>query len=520
MEAEEHYCIPPLSRIDLARILTLIRRRKYFVLHAPRQTGKTSTLKALADTLNSSGDYHCVYVNVEAARPAGQDVHRAMRAVLAQISQRALFMLEDGFVDRTRQHVLEAEGGDVALNSTLREWARAAERPLVLLIDEIDTLVGDSLLSVLRQLRAGYDMRPNGFPQSVILCGVRDVRDYRVHSKSQGIETNTGSAFNIKAKSLRLGDFAKAEVRSLLGQHAAESGQEFESAAVERIWEFTNGQPWLVNALAYEACFEDEAGCDRSQPVTAATIRRAKETLILNRVTHLDQLAAKLHDERVRRVVEPLLEGSVETDSFDEDLAYVRDLGLIARDDPVRIANAIYREVIPRQLTSVLQSRLASVIQPATYVRTDGLLNLVRLMGRFQRFFRDHSTHWVKRFGYREAGPQLILQAFLQRLVNSSGHIEREYGLGRLRTDLVVFWPMRNGPMARYVIECKVLRPDRGTKSVVTEGLQQTARYMDASGAGEGHLVIFELRPGKSWAEQIYHRTESVSGMPIHVWGA
>ena len=53
-------------------------------------------------------------------------------------------------------------------------------------------------------------------------------------------------------------------------------------------------------------------------------------------------------------------------------------------------------------------------------------------------FFREHSEHWIKRFAYREAGPQLLLQAFLQRIVNSGGRIEREYGLGKMRTDLLI----------------------------------------------------------------------------------
>ena len=146
-------------------------------------------------------------------------------------------------------------------------WARhscagsgASHIPLVLLIDEIDSLVGDSLISVLRQLRANYDRRPSHFPQSVILCGVRDVRDYQVYSSREGTHVKGGSAFNIKAESLRLGDFSEGEVRQLLAQHTAERGQAFEACAVERIWTLTCGQPWLVNALAYEACFRAATG--------------------------------------------------------------------------------------------------------------------------------------------------------------------------------------------------------------------------------------------------------------------
>ena len=125
VRADRHYQIAPLSRIDLEEVLGLIRDEKYFVLHAPRQIGKTSAL------------------------------------------------------------------------------------------------VGDTLLSVLRQLRTGYVDRPRRFPHSIILCGLRDVRDYRIHSSAENRLVLGGSAFNIKSESLRLGDFTEQETRALTAQHTA-----------------------------------------------------------------------------------------------------------------------------------------------------------------------------------------------------------------------------------------------------------------------------------------------------------
>ena len=187
VRADEHYCIPPLERIDLDEVLDLVRSKKYFVLHAPRQTGKTSALLALRDLLNSgaAGDYRCVYANFEVGQAAREDTARAMRPLLGELARRARITLGDETPDGLRGAALETEGADGALVDVLSRWAEADPRPLVLLIDEIDTLVGDTLLSVLRQLRAGYDERPERFPHSVVLCGVRDVRDYRIHSTAQ-----------------------------------------------------------------------------------------------------------------------------------------------------------------------------------------------------------------------------------------------------------------------------------------------------------------------------------------------
>ena len=517
--AEDHYCIPPLERVDLQDVLTLIDDKRYFVLHAPRQTGKTSVLLALRDRLNSDGGFRCVYANVEGAQTAREDVGRAMRALLSSLASRAR-LLGDDFLDAVWPDVLAAAGPDGALGEVLVRWSRSDPKPLVLLLDEIDSLVGDTLIAVLRQLRAGYDQRPRSFPQSVVLCGVRDVRDYRIHSASENAAITGGSAFNVRAASLRLGDFTEPEVEALLAQHMRESGQAFTPSALETVWRQTRGQPWLVNALCRRACFDVEAGRDRSRAIAADDVLAAQEHLVVSRQTHLDQLADKLAEDRVRRVVEPLLSGASVDESSIRDLEYVRDLGLIAGDDPPRIANPIYAEVVPRELTAAVQAKL---IQDAGwYVDAAGGLDVDKLLAAFQTFFREHSEHWLGRFDYAEAGPQLILQAFLQRIVNGGGRIEREYGLGRGRTDLLILWPGGAGAgpesgAARFVIECKVLHG--GLEQTVRRGLEQTAGYMERCAARHGHLVVFDRRTGRSWDERVFRREESAGGRTITVWG-
>ena len=513
--AEDHYCIPPLERINLVEVRRLIRDKRYFVLHAPRQTGKTSALLALCDLLNAEGAYRCVYANVESGQAMREDVEQVMRVVLVELALRASLTLGDEFLDEIWPDILTKNGPGTALRVALMRWAHADPKPLVLLIDEIDALIGDSLLSVLRQLRAGYDQRPKYFPQSIVLCGIRDVRDYRIHSRSANAVIAGGSAFNIKSRSLRLGDFSQDEVQALLAQHTAETGQAFTPDALDAIWHQTQGQPWLVNALADQTCFRDGAE-DRSDPVTAAAVIEAKEQLILRRETHLDQLTDKLKEARVRRIVEPILSSGDEERHFtDRDLEYVRDLGLMARDHPIRIANPIYAEVVPRELTWVVQGEFDQ--KTAWYVNSDGRLDVVKLMAEFQTFFREHSEHWVKRFAYREAGPQLLLQAFLQRIVNSGGRIEREYGLGRMRTDLLIVWPQGEGER-KFVIECKVLR--KTLERTIAEGLEQTADYMDRCDAEAGHLVIFDRREDRRWRDKIFRdRRASDRGVEIEVWG-
>ena len=511
-----HYCIPPLERFDLEEVLALVRMKKYFVLHAPRQTGKTSALLALRDLLNAQG-YACVYTTVEEAGTARDDAERVMRVVLSALGSDARSVLGDDFLATHWSGILAEFGPNTALHEALSRWSEASAKPLVLLIDEIDTLQGDPLLSTLQQLRGGYPMRPGAFPQCVVLCGLRDVRDYRIRS--------TSSPFNIVAKSLRLGDFTREETLTLLDQHTGETGQAFTDDAREAIWTQTLGQPWLVNALAYETCFERKAGRDRSRAVTADDVAEAREALIVRRVTHLDYLADKLREDRVRRVIEPMLSGVDEHAFSYRDIEYVRDLGLIARDRPARIANPIYAEVVPRELGGILQEEVD--LDTTRYVDADGSLDLDRLLKAFQDFFRRHSEHWKNRFLYEEAWPQILLQAYLHRVVNGGGRIEREYGLGRGRVDLLIQWPESRPPegsgggrMREYVVECKVVRAANGLESTITEGVEQAAGYMERCAAQAGHLVVIDQRAGRTWEEKVFRRQrQSQGGAPVEVWG-
>ena len=521
---EDNYTIDPLSRFNLDEMLSLIRQKRYFVLHAPRQTGKTSCMLALRDYLNEQGDYIAVYANVEGGQASRNDVQSVIKSTVDTLAEQASGVLGSNIPFEVSEGV-EKTGKDTMLTTFLRRLAMRASRPLVFFIDEIDALVGDSLVSVLRQLRAGYTDRPAAFPQSVVLCGVRDVRDYRIVLSNQDIVTG-GSAFNIKAESLRLGNFSKEEIHELYMQHTRETGQQWDEACFPMVWEATEGQPWLVNALAHEVTYRMKENRDRSVTITPEMLFRAKERIIYRRDTHIDQLIDKLKEPRVKRVIEPMLSDSPEADDTlipVDDLQYVEDMGLIKRElgKPRRIANSIYQEVIPRELTYTTQDGL--IQEPQWYQRPDGSIDMVKLLLDFQQFFRENADSWIGKFDYAEAGPQLLLQAFLQRIVNGGGYIDREYGLGRRRTDLLIRKPLTDGyggPIQRIVLELKVKRPKDGLDTMIDAGLKQTWEYMDSAGSvDEGHLIIFDRTQEKPWEERIWHRQAAYNGHPIMLWG-
>ena len=487
---EDHYSVPPLRRWDLPEVLALIDRKKYFLLHAPRQTGKTTCLLALADHVNRAGHHRAVYANLEPAQAARENVALGMTGIVQTIAAEAAWQIQDSTAEALAREVLAEQAATVALGQFLARWCARSPQPLVLLLDEVDALIGDTLISLLRQLRAGYPKRPTRFPQTVILCGVRDLRDYRIRASAEKAVITGGSAFNIKAESLRLGDFNAAEVQALLQQHTEETGQAFAPEALAAVWTLTQGQPWLTNALAYEACFRMPAGRDRRQPITGERIAEAKENLIQRRVTHLDQLADKLREDRVRRVIEPMLAGRTLEDAAPDDIDYLIDLGLcrMAPGQGLTLANPIYREVLPRTLAFMPQASLPTITP--TWLDADGTLSPERLLDAFLRFWRQHGQPLLGSAPYHEIAPHLVLMAFLHRVVNGAGTLEREYAIGSGRMDLCLRYEA-----ITLGIELKVWR--EGEPDPLAEGLEQLDGYLAGLGLAGGWLVIFDRRPGQ-----------------------
>ncbi|OHY33033.1 polyketide biosynthesis operon protein CyrO, partial [Cylindrospermopsis raciborskii] len=331
----------------------------------------------------------------------------------------------------------------------------------------------------------GFPRRPQGFPHSVGLIGMRDVRDYKV--KSGGSERlNTSSPFNIKAESLTLSNFSFTDVKNLYEQHTTETGQIFTPEAIQRAYYLTDGQPWLVNALARQAT--QVLVKDVNQPITAEVINQAKEILIQRQDTHLDSLAERLREERVKTIIEPILAGEDLPDTPEDDRRFLLDLGLVKRSPlgGLTIANPIYQEVIPRVLSQGSQDSLPQ-IQP-TWLNTDNSLNPQALLNSFLEFWRQHGEPLLKSAPYHEIAPHLVLMAFLHRVVNGGGTLEREYAIGSGRMDIC----LRYGKVVMG-IELKVRREKLDP---LTKGLTQLDKYLDGLGLDTGWLVIFDRRPG------------------------
>ncbi|QYX30591.1 ATP-binding protein [Sphaerospermopsis torques-reginae] len=474
-----HYTLPTTERLpDLKR---LIDQENYFVIHAPRQTGKTTAMLTLAQELTASGKYTAVMVSAEVGSAFPDQPEIAEQAILGAWREASRFWLPKELEPSVWPNALPGQ----RINAALTVWAETAVRPLVVFIDEIDSLQNQTLITVLRQLRDGFPRRPQSFPQCVALIGMRDVRDYKVASGGTD-RLNTSSPFNIKVRSLTLSNFSLQDVSNLYGQHTQATGQIFTPEAINQAYYLTQGQPWLVNALAKEVT--EYLAEDVNIPITVDLINQAKDILIQRQDTHLDSLAERLREDRVKAIIQPMLAGEDLGNVPDDDLRYVLDLGLCKRDrgGGLEIANPIYKEVFPKTLANVTIASLTSV-QP-TWLTPTGKLDAVALLESFLDFWRQHGEPLFKSTPYPEIAPHLVLMAFLHRVVNGGGSLEREYAIGSGRMDIC----LRYGDVV-LGMELKVWK--QGKPDPLHQGLIQLDKYLSGLNLDTGWLIIFDRRP-------------------------
>ncbi|KJJ85663.1 ATPase domain protein, prokaryote domain protein, partial [Candidatus Omnitrophus magneticus] len=394
---ERHYMIDPLRNQKI--IFDLIEKTQYFTIHAPRQTGKTTLLHELAHRLNKEGNYISVVFSVESAGYRSITEEIANFKIINSLYQACEFFLPKKFL--APKPVITKK---YSLQDYLNKWATAQTKPIVLLLDEIDSLYDDVLVSVLRQLRNGFQIRPERFPSTVALVGLRDVREYKTKVRPSEASLGSGSPFNIKAESILLGTWTKEEITELYNQHTKDTGQVFTKEVINRIYELTGGQPWLVNAVANEIV-EKILKSDFTKKITLAHAEQAKENLIARRDTHLDSLLDKLKEPRVKNIVSAIINGdSLVYDNFNDDLRYVIDLGII-RDinNDIVFANEIYGEIIPRILNFQLQKNIREQGTTSWYIKPNGKLDMDKLLKAFQEFYRENSEMWLEKFDYKEA---------------------------------------------------------------------------------------------------------------------
>jgi hypothetical protein len=510
--------LPVLPRIP--DVTDLIEDEFYFILHAPRQSGKSTYLDFLTDKINNDGNYYAISCDLSPLRPVVDEelaISRLASQIDVALASSELEIIQKLAYSYKSLPAMEDSGSKVRM--MLNAICRDLDKDLIVFFDEADCLSGSALITFLTQIRAGYLKRHkfevNKFPKSMALVGMRDIRDYLVQVRPGEESIGLASPFNVKKESLTLANFTRDEIQALYNQHTEATGQIFKNEALDRAWYWTEGQPWLVNALAYEVVVKQLKN-DYAKVITESHIDQAAEILIQHRDTHIDSLLERLKEPKVRRVLDPIIAGDEywNDEVTEDDIKYVGDLGLIKQDDDAAMpANPIYGDVIIRALTQRLQTKV-----PKELVNRwmDGSkLDMTALLKHFQQFWRENSEMLGVPYSYKESTPHLVCFAFLQRILNGAAEaLSREYALGRRRLDIEAKYKG-----VSYPVEFKVKHKGQYSDNKTQQALKQLSSYMDKLGAEEGWLVEFDKEAGKTWDEKITWETKQVGNLTIHVVG-
>lgn len=500
----DHFCVPPIKRLDTGKVWQLILQKKYFLICGPKQSGKTSYLLALASLINRNNYAKCLYFNVESLRGVQENLEECMRSVLFEISSRARDTFGDEYLEDMVPGILQKRGPYQALNELLTQWSKRSDKPIVLLMDEIDTLEGRVLTSFLSQLRAGYDKRPALFPQSIIFCATHDVIDKQ---------------FNIKDASLRIGFLKREELDGMFQAYSNRHGIEVDKAVLDRIWQYSSGQPWIVSTLAGELLFEivPAKGIRR---VTSDQVDEAIGNVLVKMGNHLEYLASQLRDERLRKCLVPILSSSTMADTIgEEDFAFARELGLIRTDRTVELSNALYRDMIPRILYSPVMYLIN--LDAADFLRTDQSLDIQKLMRSFQLFYRNHIDRLVLLIDYGIAGYILVFEALLQKLVDASISVTCEYGVGQGRVVLRLTRSFPEPQKATFVLKLVKLLSIDQFRQIAPKLAQEAEEYL-APGPeelGDCNIVAINTNSELVWEGKAQFPTKDGKGRSLTIWG-
>ncbi|MDR1164912.1 MAG: hypothetical protein LBO66_03405 [Deltaproteobacteria bacterium] len=551
----EHYLSPALIRVpDIAK---LIDEKYYFIIRSPRQSGKTTFLLALEDNINKGDKYYALYCSLEALDNVS-NVETAMEKVVIQIND----SLKESPSPNLRklcfpEGALPQDDFTLIVRNTLNYICLNLDRDLVVLFDEADCLSPQALIPFLRQIRQGFNQRSKSagakFPRSLAIVGARDVRDCFTKEKRAEKAIDFNSLFNISEGALSVADFSIDEISALYGQLTAATGQEFAPQALERAWYWTEGQAWLVNALAKEI-IETRLQGDYSRTITGEDFDQAAQSLLSREPVHLLSLKERVNEPKIRRVLEAVINGadSIPVEIPPADLKYAADLGILKKnaldDSAFRPANPIYWDMILRTISSSLHSALKNVTSPGFAQRwMDGeKLDMNGLLRAFQSYWRENAVKIslnyamesrlatsvndaLDYYGYstdknpvfddlresvkktfadmaNEAVAHLAFIAFARWALKGQDDLTPwELALGMTGVDIPVNRRKRLYPL------------DIGLKGSLNREkmMERLENYMDRHGVSEGWLVVFNLDFNTPWSEKITWETLARRGKTI-----
>ena len=478
---------------ELADFIKRVKRGRYVVLFAPRQTGKTTFFKTALEMLETAEDgaYLPIQLNFEIYEGYGRaEFYSSLREnicmeITAVFRQRRI-PLADELADFLANAPLT---NSLSLGSFLRQLGLLlTPQRVVLLIDEFDAIPREELRNFLRTLRYIYLLgRKERCPYSVGIVGVKSITqlDY----------DRTISPFNIQDE-FHLPNFTLAQVQELLGEYTAEVGQAFAPGVVEALHRQTGGQPFLVNRLAQ--LLTEEMDIPQTETITTAHFAKAHQEILGEDNVNIVHLRTNIRrNPRFQRRLMQIIsyDESVDFNLDDDILSELATYGVITKDEEgiCEIANPIYLYRILRTFQPFLNGLEPDYYPQDTgngyhdYLTAEGAIAMGRLLDNFRDF--------IARAGFRilqvpetprEYVGQYLLFAYLDQFVRQvRGAMHLEVQTGRGRADLVIFHQGQ-----KHIVETKIWQGELSYRA----GKAQLSAYLKLEGVPAGYYVVFDHR--------------------------
>ena len=479
---------------EIADFVDRVKKGKYIVLFAPRQTGKTTLFRAAIDALVAE-TYFPIQLNFElyVDVPVSDfyiSFYRRLREEIKRVFEKqgsAPSKVLNQFLDNT----------EVTDQVTMMEFFKELVsflphhdnfQKVVLIIDEFDAIPPDAVRGFLHSLRYIYlDKSGIRCPYSVGIVGVKNITQLNYDRSI--------SPFNIQDE-FHLPNFTLAQVSELLDQYTGEVGQAFAPEVIIAVHKQTAGQPFLVNRCAQ--ILTEEMDIPKNETITITHFSKAHTQLLEERNTNIEHLLTNIRrDRRFERILMRIAsyERGLRFNPDDEIIDELAMYGVIAKgtDGMCEVVNPIYQHRILQAFKPLINGLESEYFSEENgddfidYLTTDGVIEMEALLDNFQAF--------IARVGFRilqvpdtpqEYIGQHLLYAYLDHFISIVGaNMFLEVQTGRGRIDLLVVYNQH-----KYIVETKIWEGDRYYQA----GKKQLAAYLKLEGAQEGYYVVFDHR--------------------------
>lgn len=494
-----HYMVDISGRLQ--QIKKMVDAGQYFTINRARQYGKTTTLRALSKYLVQ--DY--VVISLDFQLMSHKDFEEESAFVKA-FSEAVIRKAggENGMPYEIRKKLQDLSGnGEEAVMARLFEilssWCEISEKPIVLIIDEVDSASNNQVfLDFLSQLRGYYidrDVTP-AF-QSVILAGVYDVKNIKRKIRADE-EHKNNSPWNIAAKFRVDMSFSQKDIAGMLEDYERDynTGMDI-NAMAELIYDYTSGYPYLVSWLC--KCIDEEISGrsdfpDKTSAWTKNGFLEAEKILLSEKNTLFESLVNKITDypELKNVLYELLFTGkAIPYNPLNKYIETAEMFGFIKNENgSAVISNRIFEMVLYNLFISeeYMNSKIYDAgLRDRNQFIIGGHLNMRKVLEKFVETFEylygDRNDSFLEEAGRR------YFMLFLKPIINGTGncYVEPETR-NRERMDLVVDYRGE-----QFVVELKIWHGDAYNK----RGEAQIAEYLEYYGLKKGYMISFNFNKKK-----------------------